>query len=397
MFIKKLTGSWLQGVERAIKTQQRTNKKLLKLFLTHSATQALRHTPVPKLRTKPVKLPAAPKAPGAVTMPAPGKWLKFTHAASVREGASAQRMSYWLYLPEQMPASRLPLVVMLHGCAQTATQFAQSTRMNLLAEKKGFAVLYPQQPAVRNGGRCWRWYKKSIQEGGGEVGAIVAIIERVAERYALDKRRIYIAGISAGAAMANIVALNHPHLIAAVGMHSGSVFGAAQTPMEGYSVMQNGAVRSLRSAVRKAAAPVDRFPVMPAILIHGQEDSVVRPVNLAHVAEQFRELHHLAGLPRDAMQLKVTEKPGGPRAGYAYKTYDYIAGGKTMLKVCEVAGLEHAWCGGDRAVRFSDGKGPDASKLMWDFFSRHRRRNAEHTSTADAADGSTRADRRASA
>lgn len=376
MLLKKLTGSWMHEVERVIKTQQKRNKKLVKLLLAHSTTQALRHTPVPPLRPKPALVPVSSSLDD-IPLPAPGKWLKFTHVSGLLEGrAGANRMSYWLYLPQKAPVAPMPLMVMLHGCAQTATRFAQSTRMNLLAEQKGFAVLYPQQAAMQNGGRCWRWYKKAVQEGGAEVSSVVDIINGVVDTYGLDRSRIYIAGISAGAAMAQIIALNYPHLIAAVGMHSGSVFGAAETPMEGYSVMQNGAVDVLHSAVQDTVAGFVNFPPMPAILVHGQQDNIVRPVNLAHLAEQFRELHHLAGHHRDTVKLKVSRKPGGPRSGNPYTSYEYRAGRKLLLKVCEVAGLEHAWSGGDGSVTFSDERGPDASKLMWDFFSRHRRATA---------------------
>ncbi len=384
MLIKKFTGFWGHGVQHLIKSQQRQNKKLVKILLATPSTQLSRYTRT--LKSKPLSLLRAPalKAPTRpTTAPVPGKWLKSSHAVTVLEsGRPGARMSYWLYLPDQAGPGPMPLVVMLHGCAQTATQFAQSTRMNQLAEKKGFAVLYPQQTTAHNTGRCWRWYNRKIQEGGAEVQSVVAIINNVVEKYALDPTRIYIAGISAGAAMANIIALNYPHLIAAVGMHSGSVFGTAHTPMEGYSVMQNGALGSLRDAVRTAAARVAHFPAMPAMLIHGQQDNIVRPVNLSHLAEQFNELNQLAGHGRETMQVKTTDKPASPRSGNAYRTYEYYAGKKMLMKVCDVSDLGHAWSGGDASSNFSNAKGPDASRMMWDFFSKHRRLSStELTST----------------
>lgn len=373
MLLKRLAGSWFDGFERVITTQQKQNKKLVKLLLT-PATKPPRRSVTPKKRSTPFLVIEAPQPPDEAAALAPGKWLKFTHVSGVLDGrAGATRMNYWLYLPEKKTQAPLPLVVMLHGCAQSATQFAQSTRMNQLAEKKGFAVLYPQQARVQNGGRCWRWYKKEVQEGGAEVKSVVAIINNVVDAYRLDRSRVYITGISAGAAMAQIVALTHPQLIAAVGMHSGSVFGVAQTPIEGYKVMQKGAAHDLHDAVRDAVVGQVRFPPMPAILVHGQDDPIVRPVNLAHLAEQFRELLHIAGHQRDELQVKTTDKPAGPRAGNACRIYEYSSGRKVMLKVCEVVGLEHAWSGGDASVNFSNGRGPDASKLMWDFFARHKR------------------------
>lgn len=389
MLFRKLTGLWGQGVQRWIKTQNKRNTKLATLLLAkppisrplRSRSKRAVTIPPPLASSKPL---AQRPSVQVRTEPGPGQWLKLSHPLSVLEsGRPGACMNYWLYLPDMPSGVQLPLVVMLHGCAQTARQFAQSTRMNQLADKKGFAVLYPEQTASSNAGRCWRWYKKEVREGNAEVKSVVAIIQKVAEQYAMDRSRIYVAGISAGAGMAQIIAMNHPHLIAAVGMHSGAVFGAANTPMEGYSVMQNGAVDNLRQSIRQAAARQIYLPVMPAILIHGQEDSIVRPVNLAHLAEQYRELHHLAGYPRNNMLVKITEKPASQRSRHACKIYEYYCGKKKILQVCEVAQLGHAWSGGDDAVSFSDSQGPDASRMMWDFFSRHQR--GLSTQNADAS------------
>lgn len=392
MLFRKLTGLWGQGVQRWIRTQHKRNTKLATALL---GTSPERRPPRPRRTravavssTLPPSMPAIrPPRRQAGSVQRPGQWLKFSHPLSVLEsGRPGATMNYWLYLPDTPKVARLPLVVMLHGCAQTARQFAQSTRMNQVADKKGFAVLYPEQTASSNAGRCWRWYKKEVREGDAEVKSVVAIIQKVAAQYDLDRSRIYVAGISAGAAMAQIIAINHPHLIAAVGMHSGSVFGAANTPMEGYSVMQNGAVDCLRQTIREAAARQVYLPVMPAFLIHGQQDSIVRPINLAHLSEQFRELHQLAGYARENMLVKITEKLVTQRSARPCKIYEYYCGKKKLLQICEVGELGHAWSGGDDAVNFSDSQGPDASRMMWEFFSRHKRvLSAQETYVAEAA------------
>jgi poly(hydroxyalkanoate) depolymerase family esterase len=308
--------------------------------------------------------------------PAPGKWLASHLSLPSGVGsASARRMSYWLYLPSHPPESAardgMPLLVMLHGCHQTATQFAQGTRMNQLAERMGYAVLYPQQLVSTQAQRCWKWYDRGTQEGGGDVRMIVGIIDKVRAQYPIDGKRIYIGGISAGAGMANIVALNHPELIAAVGLHSGPVFGAGHSTIGALGVMQHGAGARADHAIRELLMRRPQFPAMPAILIQGQDDSVVRPINQIQLTQQSLALNGLPALARP----KVTTRPGGRGGRHnAHQIHDFYVGRKLMLRVARIAQLEHAWSGGDPDVAFNAKAGPDASKMMMDFFARHQRR-----------------------
>jgi poly(hydroxyalkanoate) depolymerase family esterase len=280
----------------------------------------------------------------------PGRWLAAHFAAMPQAGqVPSQPMSYWLYLPQNVPqaAARhgLPLIVMLHGCHQSATQFAQGTRMNRLAEQKGYAVLYPQQLASTQAHRCWRWYDKSTQEGGGDTALIAAIIGKVCSDYAIDRKRIYACGISAGAGMANILALNHPELIAAVGLHSGPAYGGGHSTVGALTVMQHGAGQQAAAAIRNVLRQRPGFPAMPTILIQGEGDKVVRPVNQAQLVQQSLLLNRLPA----GTEVKVVQRA---RRG---------------------ADLEHAWSGGDPALSFNAKAGPDASKMMLDFFAKHRR------------------------
>lgn len=301
-------------------------------------------------------------APSAV---APGKWL----AAHVPT-AGGQRMNYWLYLPNNIPvraASKgLPLVVMLHGCQQTATQLAQGTRMNLWAEKKGYAVLYPQQLTSSHPQRCWKWYDRDTQHGGGDVPTIIGMIHKVLTQYPIDRSRIYVAGISAGAGMANILALNHPRLFAAVGLHSGPAFGAGHSTLGALGVMRHGAP-GLRAdvAVNEILQRHPQFPGMPTILIQGESDDVVRPINQVQLMRQSLLLNRLNE------PAKVTHKPRGRHN--AHRLHDFYAGRKLVLRVAPIEQLDHAWSGGDPALAFNAKSGPDASKMMLEFFSRHQR------------------------
>jgi poly(hydroxyalkanoate) depolymerase family esterase len=242
--------------------------------------------------------------------------------------------------------------------------------MNALAEEHGFAVLYPQQSLRGHPNRCWHWYERHTQEGGEDAERIVGIITRVCASYPIDRSRIYIAGLSAGAGMANIIALNHPELIAAVGLHSGAVFGASHGRSAAMGVMQFGAAHQADAAIRELLLHKQAFPGMPAILFHGREDRVVRHVNLEQLAAQFRLLNGI-----EAASAGIAEKPGrgGRRPSHPYRLQDYRRGRKLLLRVCEIQHLEHAWSGGDGSVKYHSGIGPDASAMLWEFFSRHRR------------------------
>ncbi|WP_296000388.1 PHB depolymerase family esterase [Rugamonas sp.] len=386
ILVKLSTGTrLLRSLVRSGKAQRRTVGKLVsqlfeapkparKAKAKAKAEPKLKAAPKPliKAAAPAVRRPSVAKAPPHAP-PAPGKWLAAHYTAPPQAGALAgRRMSYWLYLPENVPQpaldSGLPLVVMLHGCHQTATQFAQGTRMNQLAERAGYAVLYPQQLVSTQAQRCWKWYDKATQDGGGDVPTIAAIIDKVAGQYRIDRSRIYIAGMSAGAGMANIVALHHPRLIAALGLHSGPMFGAGHSVMGALGVMQHGAAARVDSAIAEVLRRQAPFPAMPTMLIQGQGDKVVRPINQIELARQGLLLNRLsAGGPS-----KMALKPAG-RGRNAHEIRDFYAGRKVLLRVASVAQLGHAWSGGDASLAYNDQTGPDASKMLLDFFARHRR------------------------
>jgi poly(hydroxyalkanoate) depolymerase family esterase len=292
-------------------------------------------------------------------------------------------MRYWLYLPKHVPDTAAqhgwPLIVMLHGCQQSATQFAQGTGMNRLAEDKGYAVLYPQQPMSVQAQRCWRWYEPSTQQGGGETIALAGLIGNVCEQHPIDRRRIYACGLSAGAGMAAVLAVNHPDLIAAVALHSGPVFGAGHTPMGALHVMRFGAAAQSDAAIlgvleRRAAQALPgkarATSFMPALLIQGSDDQVVRPINQEQLTRQWLQLN---GLP-DGPATRVAVKPAGQRGRRnAHEIHDYLIGRKVVLRVVRIAGLGHAWSGGDPTLRFNAEAGPEASRMVLEFLGKHRR------------------------
>ena len=374
--------TWLRGLLRAGKTQQRTATRLAKvLFGPPSAKPASK----PRRKTVAKAAPAgpAPLAPARVrkkAVPAPGKWLASHYAPLVERGQlPGRRLPYYLYLPDKEPSVAMrsrgrPLLVMLHGCEQSATQFAEGTRMNRLAERKGYAVLYPQQSLRSHARRCWKWYEKLTQDGGGDVGLIVGAIAQVAARYPIDRSRIYIAGISAGAGMAHIVALNYPQLFAAVGLHSGPVFGAGHSLIGALHVMQHGAASRAEIAIDEVLARQPMFPRLPTILLQGQQDSVVRPVNQAQLVRQSIRLNRMPATTRVTAERWAPGTEGSRNPAHGYALHDYEVEGDLLLRVAQIEQLEHAWSGGDASLPFNAKAGPDASKMLLDFFARHQRR-----------------------
>ena len=381
----KTSSLFLRTLMRAGKKQQRSVARAIgSLLAPAKPKRTAKPKPKPKPKPNPNPKPkAAPVAasiaarkltPPRVTATASGAWLA-SHYAGPSDGnpAHLRHMRYWLYLPDRAPAPTmtapgLPLIVMLHGCDQSATAFAEGTRMNQLAETAGCAVVYPQQAVSSHPHRCWKWYERDTQQGGGDVPLIVGIIEQVSSAYPIDRSRIYICGISAGAGMANIVALNHPDLFAALGLHSGPIFGAGHSTVGALGVMQHGAGARVDGAIREVLDRRSVFSPLPTILIQGEDDHVVRPINQVQLARQAMLVNDL---PADSVE-KLAFKPA-TRRHHGYQLRDVYRGRKVVLRVARIAELKHAWSGGDASVAFHSGRGPQASKMMLDFFSRHRR------------------------
>ncbi|WP_426146309.1 extracellular catalytic domain type 1 short-chain-length polyhydroxyalkanoate depolymerase [Polaromonas sp. DSR2-3-2] len=397
---KSLTSFWLKNLRRAGKAQQAQGQKLFKsLLMTASRTPAAKSVKPAKvaktirsvtLKTAKVvkavkssvaktakprrKAAARPAAPVATLLPVlPGSWKKSFFSLPGTGLAPARRMMYWLYLPSGVSKGPLPLVVMLHGCKQTATDFAASTRMNQLAERKGFAVLYPQQSAAADANRCWHWYRRATQQGNGDVSLIAEMIAQVRARHRLDTTRIFVAGLSAGAGLAAILALRHPQLIAAAGLHSAPVFGTSDSPMSGFQAMQQGAGVHHKEAVREFTDSKLQFPGMPVMLIQGKSDSVVRRVNVDHLTAQFSIIDAPWITSAEPAMRSYAGRSSGRSPRHAYKTATYYAGRKPMLVKCEIDLLGHAWSGGEGSLDYSTPEGPDATLLMWNFFSRQQR------------------------
>jgi poly(hydroxyalkanoate) depolymerase family esterase len=268
---------------------------------------------------------------------------------------------YKLYVPSGYHGQPLPLVVMLHGCTQNADDFAAGTKMNALAESQPCFVAYPTQSQGANASKCWNWFKPGHQRRGqGEPSIIAGITHEVIETYKVDTRRVYVAGLSAGGAMAAVMADAYPDLYAAVGVHSRLPLGAAHNLPSALAAMKGGtAGRDKRRSRSAHAAPT---PTIPSIVFHGDADAKVHPCN----GDQL-----VAAFSGDSMPNSTTQQgqvPGG--RSYTRRLFNERDG----IATCEqwiVHGAPHAWSGGSSAGSYTDVNGPDASKEMLRFFLAH--------------------------
>ena len=334
-----------------------------------------------------------------------------THAALTRR--------YKLYTPPGSVGSAdnegksLPLVVMLHGCTQNPDDFAAGTGMNALAREQGFCVLYPAQSADANPQRCWNWFKHNHQSRGrGEAALLASMTLAVIQQHGIDARRVYIAGLSAGGAMAANVAAAYPEIYAAVGVHSGLAVGAAGNVTEALAAMRSGAKRAgvggtrghVGGGVSRGTSGLNGHNqaspgcAVPSIVFHGDQDATVHPRNGEQASEQAvaaaqgasgqsltqrkeqgvasggrrftRTVHQRSNdidrdLNRDGDRDLVGDRAGGTDKGSHHTRY------ATVAEHWLVHGGGHAWSGGDVKGSYTDPKGPDASREMLRFFLAH--------------------------
>ncbi len=286
--------------------------------------------------------------------------------------AAGQR-PFALHLPEgPPPPGGRALVVMLHGCTQDADDIARGTRLHEAAAREGWMVLYPGQPASAHPRQCWNWYDPAHQRReAGEPSIIAGMTQQVVAEHGGDARRVYLAGISAGAAMASLVAAAYPEQYAALALHSGLVHSAAATVGEALGVMQKGVASPEPSAQRAWEAMAARGRVIPTLVIHGEGDAVVAPINGAQAARQWFLTNALAmGQPLDTTS-GATDHATTTEGGYEVRRSTYRAkDGTPLVELVMVRGLGHAWSGGSDGGTFADPRGPDASAMVLAFFAR---------------------------
>ncbi len=291
-----------------------------------------------------------------------------------------QGFTYKLYLPPNFKRFEpLPLVVMLHGCGQNADEFAAVTRMNAVAENANFGVLYPEQSRKDHPRQCWRWFDPPHQaRGAGEPAVITGMVGEVASHYGIDRGRVYVAGLSAGGAMSAVMVAAYPDVFAAGSSSSGLEYLASTTTeADAWGAMARGGPDPAPIAARVVSAMGQRKVTVPMAVFHGATDPLVNRINGDQTALQWVAVNDLVlkaggagGVPAKPAETEQGQTPGG----HAYARYIFRdTAGRQLVEEYMVDGMGHAWAGGAPGRLFSDPKGPDASKLVWEFFRTARR------------------------
>lgn len=280
---------------------------------------------------------------------------------------------YKLYVPCSYCGEPMPLIVMLHGCTQTPDDFAAGTRINAPAEEQGCLIAYPAQARGANASLCWNWFNASDQRREGvEPSIISGIVREIQGGYAVDARRIYIGGLSAGGAMAAIMAATHADVFAAACVHSGLPVGAAHDMASALAAMRSGGgATSVAPGAPRSSNPAQR--IAPLIVFHGDRDATVSPRNADRLIEQWCAMA-VAGDPLSAAATTVNESTGQSASGRGYtRRIVNTSGGTTLIEYWRLHGAGHAWSGGSGEGSYTDAKGPDASREMLRFFREHAR------------------------
>ncbi|CAN5402341.1 hypothetical protein BH09PSE5_BH09PSE5_02180 [soil metagenome] len=352
-----------KSLSAGLKAGNKATKKAFAIGLERTVEHALK----PALKAAGITKSAPPRGPG--------DWIR-----GVAVGAAGPRAFNLYNPPDIQRGERLPLLLMLHGCGQDANGFAVSTRMNRLAARERFLVLYPEQDRLANPQGCWNWFETRSGRAFAELSSVLAAVEQVCLFHPVDRDRLAVAGLSAGASMAALLASRHPTVFKAVAMHSGVAPGAAHSTlsaieaMRGRRTSQAAHLSKLTEAVKAAGSGADvahddprlespPSPVAwpPLLVIQGRSDRVVEPGNgLAAASYWSAHTDSHAGEPT------VLQRGRRHRASIT----EFKHARRTRVTLCEIDGLGHAWSGGSSAHPFGDTRGPDASRMIWSFVQR---------------------------
>jgi poly(hydroxyalkanoate) depolymerase family esterase len=341
-----------QAVHRAVSRYTQASTDMAQLYAKKAMFDGMpRWAPPADL----FKTPPVQPVPKPARTPASEKGFTqgtHTHALDQRD--------YKLYVPPGLSSPPQALVVMLHGCTQNPDDFAAGTGMNIAARQQNFAVLYPAQSQKDNPSRCWNWFKPGHQQrSGGEPALIASLSQAIVKQLGIDPARLYVAGLSAGGAMAATLATTHPELFAAVGVHSGLPPGAASNVPDALTVMKRG------SSARRARPTPSGKAMVPIIVFHGDQDPTVHPRNGEQVlAAALLHTPELQKAPR-------VEEGASPQGTRYTRTTHLNSAGASVAEYWLVHGAGHAWSGGHSAGSYTDPRGPSATQEILRFFFDH--------------------------
>jgi poly(hydroxyalkanoate) depolymerase family esterase len=305
---------------------------------------------------------------------APGYYVKGTKFAWGGRLAAAPLLwpsrEFLLYVPRGYGGwTRRPLVVLIHGCKQSPEEIAAGSRIEALADRHGWLVLMPRQTSKGNPWSCWNWFDTATAAGHGEAAIVVAQVRSVRRGYRIHPRRIFVAGMSAGGALAAALGVNHPEMFAGVFIHSGLASGAASGPASAIKVMSQGADTDSQQIGSRARAAAGGAVRLPLLAIQGESDTVVAQANAFQLVRQYLALNGRAAIegapdqrpPPDFESIVPLDE------GRSMTIAEYRDGRRVTARLVQVPRLGHAWSGGDPAYPFNDASPPDATALLGEF------------------------------
>ncbi|MCX7568835.1 PHB depolymerase family esterase [Tumebacillus sp. DT12] len=305
---------------------------------------------------------------------APGE----AEASSFNEYYYGSNFYYKVFVPTGYTAGTpVPLMVMLHGCMQNPNDFAAGTKMNALAESKKVIVLYPEMNIYANSYQCWNWFLDYNQHrGSGEAAIIKGMVDKVKGAYTIDSNRVYVAGLSAGGAMASVMGATYPDVFRGVGVAAGVEYNAADDSFTATSAMNYGAAYSPNSSGYDIYREMGSYKRrMPTIVFHGTGDSTVHPSNATSVVGSWAQANDYVDDASNNDSVNATADAtytGTVSGGRSYTRYVYNDGaGRGLIEYYKVTGMGHAWSGGSSSGSYTDPSGPDATTIMWNFFTSH--------------------------
>lgn len=280
--------------------------------------------------------------------------------------------SYQVFVPKKL-AVNAGLLVVLHGCFMTGEQMASGLEANRLANERGFVVIYPEQTYRDNSWKCWNWFKPENQKrDDGESSIIVGMVQTTVQKYRLSAEKVFVTGLSAGGAMTSNLLGCYSDVFAGGLVHSGLEFAAAQSESEAHQVTAHGPTRDLdKSAEQALQCSPSRNRLLPVIVVHGQKDSAVNPINADRTASLFEKINTEIFLKNGGSSGEIAHAHARiTQDGFKYSASvdDAVFAGKTVVRKVMVEGMAHAWSGGQPTAPYMEPRGVKAMQLLVDAF-----------------------------